>query len=45
MYVLLILIYLSQIFIINRMIKKRKFILKLFIRTDYREALLENEKF
>ncbi|CAD8211874.1 unnamed protein product [Paramecium pentaurelia] len=45
MYVLLILIYLTQIYIVNRMIKRRKFILKLFIRTDYKEALLENEKF
>lgn len=27
------------------MIKRRKFILKMFIRTDYKEALFENEKF
>ncbi|CAD8127391.1 unnamed protein product [Paramecium sonneborni] len=45
MYVLLILIYLLQILIVNRMLKKRKYILKLFIRTDYKDALLENEKF
>ncbi|CAD8209386.1 unnamed protein product [Paramecium octaurelia] len=45
MYVTLFLIYLSQIFMVNRMIKRYKFILKLFVRTDYKEALLENEKF
>ncbi|CAK63494.1 unnamed protein product (macronuclear) [Paramecium tetraurelia] len=45
LYVLLFIIFVLQLLVINKLFRQRKLILKLFTRTDYKEALLESEKF
>ncbi|CAD8126905.1 unnamed protein product [Paramecium sonneborni] len=45
LYVLLFIIFILQLLVINKLFRQRKLILKLFTRTEYKEALLESEKF